>query len=831
MVNIMVNKKMLFLWSIRDLKKRKLQIIAIAIIIGIGIGTYVGLSSSTEWRQNSFNKSSELLNMYDLKIELATGSWINQSDITNVLSTFSQNDLIENFEQRVDFPTSVNITTHDKNILSKGKIIGIDMSNGSENIGVNGIHITKGRHIKSTDNGENVSILENNFAKYYDIDPEGSKAILSGGFQLDILANGITPEYFMVIEGNLIMAESSFCVLFVPLLTAQKIIRQQIGIPLGYINEVILSINSSISIEETKAEIDVLLTESFPNTDYVISTIEDEPGYFFMKEDISGDQEMYTFFSAIILLTAAFGTYILTSRLVNSQRRQIGINMALGVPLYQISLRYLILSFEIAFLGTIFGFIFSIIIGNAMGDIIVDIAPLPVWETYIVQNLFIQGAILGIIIPILASIVPIINAVRVKPIQAIDTGYTLNIGSGASNIIEKLPLPKSLIIQFPIRNITRSFKRTISSITGIALAICILVTVFAFVDGSIALINSEEEMINKNSPERFEITLNNVYNISTYPVENIISNGKLKETECAIQTPSKLYSEENDIEILLRFQDLNSEIWHPDIIEQFEDFSSAESKLPGILLSQKAIKDLKVNVGSNITVEHLFKKNFYSFFALNTTFKVIGTYSSNIRFWAYVNISESHIMNCSGFTNLIIANPKTGVTIDVIQADLFHLIGFNSIQSVSIIIDTYKELIELFISIFVILQYVVLVMALLITYNTTSIGIEERTRDIATMAAFGTPIWKITRMLIIENSIIGFLGTLIGIFPFGYILYELFSLRIEEALPEVFIPPFITETSYFIIILIGFVAVSLVPLITIKKITKMDLPTSLRVVE
>ena len=51
---------------------------------------------------------------------------------------------------------------------------------------------------------------------------------------------------------------------------------------------------------------------------------------------------------------------------------------------------------------------------------------------------------------------------------------------------------------------------------------------------------------------------------------------------------------------------------------------------------------------------------------------------------------------------------------------------------------------------------------LLIAFNSTSISVDERAREIATMFAFGLPVRTVTRMSMLENLITGVLGTLLG---------------------------------------------------------------------
>ncbi|MFX0125967.1 MAG: ABC transporter permease, partial [Candidatus Hodarchaeota archaeon] len=468
----MGNIKLLLQWSFRDLKQRKIQVIAIALIIGLGTGIYTGLSSTTTWRENAFNQSNELLNMFDLKMSLFPGSWIQQSELASAIQNLPHKDWINAIEYRISFQTTVNVSTTNQTILVNGRIIGINVSEGSEALNVNGIHVTDGRHIKPSETAANVCLVEHNFANYHNLKPNNQLITIAGGNELSFIGTALTPEYFMVIEENMVFGQSSFSALFVPLETTQAILNQIIGLPPGYVNEAIILLKSVVTEEEY--EIFISETEDYfkahhPFLNFEFMKKDEHPAYKMQKEDIPNDQEMYYIFSFLILLIAAFGAYNLISRIVNSQRRQIGINMALGVPPRQIAYRYLLLSLEIALGGIIFGYIIAVVLGGRFGEVIFDLTPYPVMEEWLVTELFLQGTLLGIIIPFIASIVPIWGATRIQPIDAIQIQAKLGTGKGIAPLLTWIRLPGSIFIQLPFRNLSRNLRRTTSTLVGIAL--------------------------------------------------------------------------------------------------------------------------------------------------------------------------------------------------------------------------------------------------------------------------------------------------------------------------------------------------------------------------
>ena len=819
--------KLLLLWSLRDLRERKFQVIAISLIIGIGTGAYVGLSSTTTWRQYAFDQSNEKLHMFDLKLELG-GSWVNETQLHSVINNLPHVEWIQAKEYRIAFPISINASTENQTILVNGRLIGINVSSGSENLAVNGIEVVDGRNIEASESNASVCIVEYNFAEYYSLKPNNQDFIISGGINLSFIGTGMSPEYFMVIEGNSIKAESVFCTLFVPIQTAQAIIQQLISLPKGHVNEAIFLLSPNADINLLKTEITNAFADNFPSKDVKFTEKDDHPAYRIQKEDIPNDQKMYFIISFFTLLAAAFGTFNLVSRVINSHRRQIGINMALGVPPLQLAVRYLIFSVEIALGGVIFGLLLSQLIGESLGTVFIEMTPFPVWKEWLVVEFFIQGAILGVLIPFSATVIPIWRATRVRPIQAIQTGYTLSTGKGAAPLLERIRFPGSIFFQLPFRNFARNPRRSFSTIMGVALALSVLIAILALLNGGTHLLDREQALMESKSPNRLHVTLNDFYNASEAPVTNMTQNTKIKSTALAIQIPGVVYGGEDSYLLTIQFFDLQNEIWTPELIEGNK---STESVNPGIILSKKTARDLNVVVGDNLIFEHLFRESKYQYSTRNSTVEVIGISGSQVRFWAYMDLSNSDLLNCTGVVNLLILDPKTGVTIDSIQEELFSIPGYSGVQTIIKLVETYEELIEIFTSVLTVIQYAVMGLAFLMAFNTATINFNERLREFATMGAFGTPIRNSTWMLMVESIIIGIVGTAIGFFPLGFIVMEIFQIQVRTSMPEVTLSGFLFPDSITIILFIGVVLVALTPLLSIRKLIQMDLPAALRVIE
>ena len=90
-----------------------------------------------------------------------------------------------------------------------------------------------------------------------------------------------------------------------------------------------------------------------------MTTLADEPAHRILYKDAEGDQKLFEIFAYLILAGAAFAAFNLASRIVEAQRREIGVGMALGVPSRELAIRPLLLGAEIAVAGTVLGLLWA----------------------------------------------------------------------------------------------------------------------------------------------------------------------------------------------------------------------------------------------------------------------------------------------------------------------------------------------------------------------------------------------------------------------------------------------------------------------------------------
>ena len=210
----------------------------------------------------------------------------------------------------------------------------------------------------------------------------------------------------------------------------------------------------------------------------------------------------------MILAGAALATFNLATRIVESQRREIGIGMALGVPARELAIRPLLLGAQIALAGAICGTALGLLAGDIFRGVLEDLLPLPVTRTPFEVSVFMRGALLGLLLPIVATAIPVWRGVRMAPIEAIRVGFRSAKSSGIASLGKHLRLPGSSIAQLPLRNALRAPRRTLMTALGIGAVVTVVVAFLGFVDSFRATVDrSQAEVAQSCNPDRIVISL------------------------------------------------------------------------------------------------------------------------------------------------------------------------------------------------------------------------------------------------------------------------------------------------------------------------------------
>ena len=786
----------------------------------------------------SNDASYEVVNTFDLRVQLGAGGFVERGTLLRTLDE-AAGGYVSDSEERLTLPTQVAVIegvpplsfwdrmkrrifpdeapveVERETIIVPGRLIGVDVSDDGPHI--NMLHPALGRALASQDADRDVIALERNFGKFYNL-PESGSATLSGDVVVEYVGQVLSPEYFFVItpEGGL-FAQANFAAVFTSIETAQRITAKE-----GKVNDLLLTLTPGADEDAVFDE----LSDAFGPLGGTVSRRLDDPSIRVMIEDVEGDQQFNTVLAIAIFGGAVFAAFNLTSRIMDSQRREIGIAMALGVSPLKVALRPLLFSAQVALLGVIFGIGMGIGVAQLLRIVLTDYIPLPVWRTPFQPEFFAGVAVIGFLIPFAATAIPVWRAVKVPPIDAIKTGHLAAREGGLTWLLTRVRIPGRTIRQIPFRNVARAPRRTLLTALGIAAIVTILIMVMGMLDSFLNTFDQAQIETAGSSPERVEIALDTFYPHDSPTVRNILDSPSAADVEAVLKLGGALIKDDTSFDVFLNFVPLDSPLWQPTLTE-----GTLRSANPGVLISEKAANDLGVGVGDTLTLRHPVVGEGGLFSLQESELPVIGIHVHPFRLNVYMAIEYAGIIGLDGMTNTLRARPASGVSADTLKRDLFRLDGVGSVQKATASTDVFRDQFEQFTAILYFIQIAVMALALLIAYNTASINMDERRREHATMFAYGLPARSVLGMAVVESAILGAISTIFGLIG-GYLLLQwVVVVLIPATMPDLGMEAVIKPATLALAVILGVAAVAVAPLLTIRRLRKMDVPSTLRVME
>ncbi|RPI25772.1 MAG: FtsX-like permease family protein, partial [Actinobacteria bacterium] len=376
-------------WSWRDLRKRWRLVVALAVAIAIGTGIFAALQSMTKWRTESNDRSFEALAMHELKVRLGDGLFADRGALLDILASIPDAGLVGAAEERLVVPVQIDASTAAQTILVSGELVGM-----SQAPAVDKVHVFAGAGL---DQGE--ALLALNFARFHELPDEGT-VIVGGGGPLHYGGVGTAPEYLYITGGERggLFAHASYAVLFVPIDQVGELTGRR-----GAVNDLVLTLQPGADRQSVQQQLETALATAIPGLDPRVTTRDDDPVYSTLYEDIGNDQQVYTIVAVLVLVGAAIATFNLITRIVEAQRREIGIGMALGATPRLLAARPLLVGVQIALLGALLGIGLGYLAMAALAGILADIVPLPIWVTDLEARAFLVAAIPGVLIPVVAA--------------------------------------------------------------------------------------------------------------------------------------------------------------------------------------------------------------------------------------------------------------------------------------------------------------------------------------------------------------------------------------------------------------------------------------------
>jgi putative ABC transport system permease protein len=409
------------------------------------------------------------------------------------------------------------------------------------------------------------------------------------------------------------------------------------------------------------------------------------------------------------------------------------------------------------------------------------------------------------------------------PVDAFRTGAYGPARSGGRllRLVTRARLPGRTYVSMSLRDVVRAPRRTVLTALGVAASITALVAVLGLLDTFGAAGDASATELEHSNPDRLVVTLDTFYPVDSAQLRAVAGTPGIAAVEPQLGVQATLGEQGNEVDVVVQVVDLSNDVWTPTLLE---DRGSED----GIVLSEKAAQDLGVAPGDTITARHPVSTG-QGFRITTSQVTVRALHPNPWRTFAYLDTDGAALFGLSGVANQVVVVPSGGDS-DALRRSLFQLEGVAAIEDAAGFEEVMDNALGQFTEILRVIEVATLLLALLIAFNAASISADERTREHATMFAFGLPHRVVTSMAVAENAVIGVLGTTAGLAG-GYLALSYIVSGFDQVTPDLLVVPTLSSATVLTTLTLGVLVVALAPLFALRRERRIDIPAALRVVE
>ncbi|NPE09474.1 MAG: ABC transporter permease [Asgard group archaeon] len=506
----------------REIRTSKFRSFSIVILVAFTVAFLGGMRASYPMILETYNLNKETYNVADGRFTFFQPIQQNNLSVISTNSTFLTEANIDQIDGRVIFYSDITLDGEKFPAI----IIGTDYPNK-----VNQLVIEESASdIEDVDeilNSNTSCLVETHFAGRaisfvgQDVQMNDTISINFAGFPVDFEVKGIAQDtdfLYVVDESSLMPLMGELAVIWINLEVVQQYLFS--GDPL--INQILFTVEERFDKEMTLAAADILsyvFTSNNIDANSLKFEIHDETAdYKMFTSDAGALDSMGTIFGIIGMIVCATIILNTLSKLVNSQRKNIGLFFAMGSRRRTILTHYILVTLILAIFGVLIGIPLGYGIAYGMVKIVSRMYGTHEFAFYLPPNEFLIGGSVTFGICLIASIISAWPITTVTPREAMTATFT-RIKTKGKSVSEKLlgwfPIFKPIHMAVPLREIFMKKKKTI-------------ITIFALTTSMVFLVDSLAMEYNMYDIMRSNFTEFNTYDVQIHletpeSIEKILS--------------------------------------------------------------------------------------------------------------------------------------------------------------------------------------------------------------------------------------------------------------------------------------------------------------------
>ncbi|KAF0209429.1 MAG: FtsX-like permease family protein [Actinomycetota bacterium] len=789
---------MLVLKTWRDILARKGQFAALIVLVALGIMSYVGFVNAYRNLSLSADNAYEALKMADFTVSVSGAP-------PGVVAKIEAVPGVKAVERRLIVDTGMDISATNQGTV---RVIGVPVGHRPV---VNDVLVEQGRYLTSTDGV--AGLLHTRFATATGHTVGSRLSIRADGATIDVPIKGVvaSAEYiFPVRTKGEIPAIDEFTILYMPAHEVERIFRMQ-----SQINDISVLVEPGVDPEHVADRVEDILD---PYT--VLATVQraDQPSYAALGEEIKQNRSIAAVMPLLILVISILSLYIALSRLVQSQRGEIGLAKALGYSNTAVLGHYLLFSVIIAAGGAILGFLGGWWLGNYTTQMYIDLLHIPYLEKGVYLDVILGSLLMSGFACVSAGIVPAFASARIAPAKAMHADPNLAVKGGRLPLIERLfgwAMPKSFVFRVPLRNVFRQRRRSAYAVIGIAFAVLLTLATMAMYDSVNWLLDDYFKIT-----ERWDISAVFEQPVSDAQVSEVEHWEGVSSVQPALAVPVKLINGSATHEGAITAMAPEATFHGFRILEG--DSAKTAIGRDGLMLPEILAKKLNVAVGDSITVDSPYRDDDVTLVVRSITDEALGTPM-------YTSLDSGAELTGSSTRqyNMLYLN-TTSRTDEALKDDLYDLPGAAQVMVKDQVVAMFTDMMSFTYFFFGLLLAFGFLMGFVVIYTTFTANVLERMREIATMRTIGEDTSHLAVMVTLENLFLSLVGIPLGL----WLGIRVAAAMMDSLTGETYNFPLTVYPQTYVYVIVASIVVVLVSEIApIRRILRLDLAEATKVIE
>jgi len=575
----------------------------------------------------------------------------------------------------------------------------------------------------------------------------------------------------------------------------------------GAFNDVAVSLAHNASAEDVVERLDKLLE---PYGGVGAYTRKEQVSHEFLSGELDQLDAIAEVVPPIFLGVAAFLLHVLATRVVDTEREQIGILKAFGYGEAAVGWHYLKLVLAISLLGVVLGGVAGILFGRSMTELYAQFYRFPFLYFHLAPGVFVVAALVSLGAGGLGAVAAVRRAVGLAPAVAMQAAPPViyrRRGAQDAAFFRGLSQPGRMIL----RHIMRWPVRAAITTMGLSMSVALLVSTLFFYDAIEHLIDtcffqSRHQDVTVRFAEALSPSV--IGEIARLPGVVVAEGTRAVSVR---------------IRFAHRFKRTAISAISPDatLVHVLDsDLMPVAAPKFGILLTTQLAKILGARAGDRVTVEVLEDKRPV------VDLPVVGIVEDYIGSLAY--------MRKDALDRLMREGPRVSavdIRIDPSAAGALYrsLKATPAISGVTLwrvalqgFRDTMAKTTLIIVTFYVAFGTAI---AFGVAYNSARIALSERGRELATLRVIGFTRLEVSYILLGEIALL-----LLPALPLGCLIgYGLGAIMVENLSSDLFRIPLVIESStYAIACLVVIVATVLSGLLVRRRIDRLDLVAVLK---